>query len=112
MSLPRCKSAINKLSGTDDLLPSEEEINEWTRRSRDEGRHMRYSKLLLATSQSGVKNALIITVQNIFPRTLIYYQMAILNILVSSSNEGLERYMDDEIDDSNDSNEGLDDYMD
>ncbi len=32
------------------------------------------------------------------------------NLEYSSSNEGLERYMDGEIDDSNDSKEGLDDY--
>ena len=37
MSLPRGKSAIKKFPGTDDLLPTEEEINEWTRRSRKEG---------------------------------------------------------------------------
>jgi hypothetical protein len=36
------------------------------------------------------KNALII-VQNIFPHILTYYQMA---TLYTSSNEGLERYMD------------------
>ncbi len=40
MSLPPCKSTIEKkLSGTDDDddLPSEVEINEWTRKSRKEG---------------------------------------------------------------------------
>jgi hypothetical protein len=64
---------------TNDLATDEEiNVNDWTRRSRKEGV---CCTVALTSQPLNVKNAPIVTVQNIFPRILTYYQMATLNIL-------------------------------
>lgn len=65
---------------TMDDLPTEEEINEWTERSRKEGICGIADCFNKPAKQC--KNAPIITAQNIFPRTLTCYQMATLNTLL------------------------------
>jgi hypothetical protein len=70
---------MRKLDADNDL-PTEEEINEWTRRSRKEG--ICGIVNCFNIQPNNAKNALIITVQNIFLRTLTYYQMATLNTLL------------------------------
>lgn len=72
----------NQMSPTDDDLPTEEEINEWTRRSRKEG---------------------VCGIVSCFNKLTTHTN--------TSSNEGLEHYLEDESDDFS-SNENLDAVMD
>lgn len=99
----------NQMSPTDDDLPTEEEINEWTRRSRKEGVCGIVSCFNKLTTQC--KKCTNYYYSEHFPPHLDLLPDGDFEYTNTSSNEGLEHYLEDESDDFS-SNENLDAVMD